>query len=425
MLRTHGTHLNSFLVESPTLMPQESACESGDGVPWLTYEVKQLMNERDHFHNLALRTNNELHWSSYKRLRNVVTLKLRKEKQSYFNEQLRETKGDSQGTWKNLKQLLGNGSKSNGAAARTANEAKEKCNIFNRFFVSCAEDLRSTHRSSARSFFFKWLPQIDRPEKFKLRKITVSEVRNALKELKSKKATGVDGIPSRLIKDGSDALASPLSVIFNLTIQQNVIPAEWKKAKVTPLHKSGTKDDPRNYRPISVLPVVSKVLERLIHKQLASYFDDHNLLCKSQSGFRRMHSTETAVTYFADEILMNTDKGLVTGSVFIDLAKAFDTVDHDILLSKLEYYGVCDKTLSWFKNYFTGRKQFVHIDSQTSEELAVTSGVPQGSILGPLLFIVYINDLPRCVKHCSVNMYADDTVLYLAGPTVHNLIFLH
>ena len=121
------------------------------------------MNERDHFHNLALRTNNELHWSSYKCLRNVVTLKLRKEKQRYFNEQLRETKGDSRGTWKNLKQLLGRGSKSSGAAARTANEAKEKCNIFNRFFVSCAEDLRSTHRSRARSFF-KRLPQIDRPE---------------------------------------------------------------------------------------------------------------------------------------------------------------------------------------------------------------------------------------------------------------------
>lgn len=151
-----------------------------------------------------------------------------------------------------------------GAAACTANEAKDKCNIFNHFLVSCVEDLRSTHLSSARSFF-KWLPQIDRPEKFKLRKITVSEVRKALKELKLSKATGVDGIPSRLLKDGADALASPLSVTFNLTIQQNVIRAEWKKAKVTPLHKSGTKDDPRNYRPISVLPVVSKVPDRLIH----------------------------------------------------------------------------------------------------------------------------------------------------------------
>ena len=159
-----------------------------------------------------------------------MTLKLRKEKQRYFNEQLRETKGDSHRTWKILKQLLGNAAKSSGAAGRTANEAKDKSNIFNCFFVSCAEDLRSTHRSSARSFF-KWLPQIDRPEKFKLQKITVSEVCKTLKELKSKKATGVDGIPSHLLKNGSDTLASPLSVIFNLTIQQNVIPAEWKKRR--------------------------------------------------------------------------------------------------------------------------------------------------------------------------------------------------
>ena len=140
------------------------------------------------------------------------------------------TKGYSRGTCKNRKQLPGNGSKSSGAAARTANDSKDKCNIFNRFFVSCAEDLRSTHRSSARSFF-KWLPEIDRPEKFKLRKITVSEVRKALKELKSKKATGVDGIPSRLFKDGSDALASQLSVIFNLTIQQNFGPLNGKKQR--------------------------------------------------------------------------------------------------------------------------------------------------------------------------------------------------
>ena len=154
-----------------------------------------------------------------------------------------------------------------------------------------------------------------------------------------------------------------------------------------------------------------------------AFFVRFSLECWEACAPLRFSSTETAVTYFADEILMNMDKGLVTGSVLIDLAKAFDTADHDILLSKLEYYGVCDESLPWFKNYFTGRKQFVHIDSQSSEELAITSGVPQGSILGPVLFIVYINDLPCCVRHCSVNMYADDTVLYLAGPTVDNLIY--
>ena len=334
----------------------------GQRVPWLTREVKQLMKERDYFHKLALKTNNESHWSSFKRQRNVVTLKLRKEKQRYFRDQFQVTKEDPRGTWKNLKQLLG-GSKSTGPVTCSANEVKDKCNISNRYFVSCAENLRSANRSNGQSFY-KWLPQLGHSNHFKLRAVTFSEVRKMLKELKPRKATGIDGIPSRLLKDGADALASPLSAIFNLSIQQNVIPAEWKKAKVTPLHKSGAKDNPQNYRPISVLPVVSKVLERLIHKQLASYFDEHGLLCISQSGFRRKHSTETAVTYFADEILMNMDKGEVTGCVFIDLAKAFDTVDHDILISKLKNYGVCDESLQWFENYISGRKQLVCIDSQ-------------------------------------------------------------
>ena len=144
-----------------------------------------------------------------------------------------------------------------------------------------------------------------------------------------------------------------------------MIPAEWKKAKVTLLHKSSAKDNPQYYRPISVLPVACKAIERLINKQLASCFDESGLLCMSQSCFRRKHLTETTVTYFADEILMNMGKGEVTGSVFIDLAKAlfFYTVDHKILITKLKYYGVCDESLPWFKNYFSRRKQLVCIDS--------------------------------------------------------------
>ena len=209
-------------------------------------------------------------------------------------------------------------------------------------------------------------------------------------------------------------MAYPLTVLFNLSVQQCKIPGEWKKAKVTPLYKSGAKSDPKNFRPISVLPVVSKVYERLIHNQLASYFDENNLLCRFQSGFRKKHSTETAVTYFADQILMGMDKGLVTGAVFIDLAKAFDTIDHDVLIHKLKHYGVSDDSLLWFKDYFCARKQFVAIDSHRSEELDIACGVPQGSILGPLLFIIYINDLSSCMRNCSVSMYADDTAIYFA-----------
>ena len=221
-----------------------------------------------------------------------------------------------------------------------------------------------------------------------IKEFTSSEVKGALKELKANKATGLDEIPGRLLKDGAEEIATPLTNLFNKTIQQNKILLDWKKAKVTPLFKSGNRDDPGNYRPISVLLGLSKTLERLIQRQLTTYLNEHNILCKYQSGFRKKHSTETSATFFADEILMNMDAGLVTGAVFVDLSKAFDTVDHDILLKKLEHYGVCGNSLLWFQDYLSNRTQLVNNENQLSEELQIKSGVPQGSILGPILFVL-------------------------------------
>ena len=134
-----------------------------------------------------------------------------------------------------------------------------------------------------------------------------------------------------------------------------------------------------------------------------------------------MHSTATAVTHFTDNILTNIDKGLITGTVFIDFSKAFDTVEHDILLNKLEHYGVCSQSLRWFKDYLHERKQTVSIDTERSDELDIVTGVPQGSILGQLLFIIYINDMPNCIENCSVNLYADDTVIYYSGVSIEDI----
>ena len=209
----------------------------------------------------------------------------------------------------------GKGTGCTGASSATT-DLKVKCDMFNRFFVSCATNLRSICSTTVHAFK-KWLPQTNNSEIFTFQQFTDLEVRTALRELIANKATGVYGISSRLLKDGADVLAYPLTFLFNLSVQQCKIPGEWKKAKVMPLYKSGAKSDPKNFRPISVLPVVSKVYERLVHNQLASYFDENNLLCTFQSGFRKKHSTETAVTYFADQILMGMDKGLVVGAVFI------------------------------------------------------------------------------------------------------------
>ncbi|CAB4039453.1 Hypothetical predicted protein, partial [Paramuricea clavata] len=358
-----NTFKNLFNDVADSHAPQIHVRTRGEKVPWLTTEIRKLMKERDNLHKLALKTNSELYWSSFKRMCNAVTLKLRREKKHYYNNQFQENESNPKGTWKNLKRLLGKCGKGTGCTGTDSatTDLKVKCNMFNRFFVSCATNLRSICSTTGHAFK-KWLPQMEHSESFTFQQFTDSEVRTALRELKVKKAT----------------------------VQQCKIPGEWKKAKVTPLYKNSAKSDPKNFRPISVLP----------------------------SGFRKKHSTETAVTHFADQILMGMDKGLVTGAVFIDLAEAFDTIDHDVLIHKLKHYGVSNESLLWFKDYLCAGKQFVTIDSHRSEELDIACGVPQGSIIGPLLFIIYINDLLFCMRSCSVSMYADDTAIYFAASTV-------
>ena len=172
-----------------------------------------------------------------------------------------------------------------------------------------------------------------------------------------------------------------------------IIPQEWKEAKVTPIFKSGEKDDVNNYHPISLLPLISKIMERTVQVQLVSFLTENNVLSEHQSGFRKRHSTQTAVTYLTD----------------------FDLVDHKCLLHKLEHYGVRGPSYNWFLNYLCTRSQRVKFGKELSSSLPLDYGVPQGSLLGPLLFVLYINDLPQCLLRSNIGMYADDTVIYTTG----------
>ena len=173
----------------------------------------------------------------------------------------------------------------------------------------------------------------------------------------------LDGTPARLLKDAAPEVSESITYIINLTISASRIPSEWKPAKVTPIYKSGDKSDPNNYRPISVLLLISKVMERAIQSQLVAFLIRQNLLSINQSGFRKKHPTETAAVYFVDHILQQMDRQMMFGSIFIDLRKALDLVDHQCLFHKLEQYGIREKSLTWFKNYLTTRFQSLAMGS--------------------------------------------------------------
>ena len=259
-------------------------------------------------------------------------------------------------------------------------------NTFNSFFANIAAKVKGpvTHsnHSKLKDFCDSRLPD---NIKFNISNIEKDKVLKYLSIMDSCKATGTDNIGPRLLKFAAPYIADDISYICNHSINSATFPRKWKEAKVSPLHKNGPHDDVNNYLPISILPVLSKVLEKHVHDCLSAYLKEYNLLHKTQSGFRSQHSCETALVQMIDTWLNAMDNGKMI-VVLVDFKKAFDLVDHQILLSKLKLYGIDREALNWFSTYLAHRRQQVSINDNKSDFETVTFGVPQGSILGPLCF---------------------------------------
>ena len=256
---------------------------------------------------------------------------------------------------------------------------------------------------------------IDIPE------INTAEIISVISSL-SNSAAGYDEIPASIMKQLIVYYVQPLTLLINKSIAQGKFPDELKLAKVLPIYKNEDEQMIQNYRPISVLPFFSKIFEKIISIYITDFIEENGLLYSNQFGFRKSHGTNHAIISLVEKVSKALDTGKFVIGIFLDLRKAFDTVNHDILIKKLESYGIRGNILNWLKSYLNNRTQYVHYNGYDSDKKTVTHGVPQGSILGPLLFILYINDFSRSSGLLFSILFADDTSVFIEGTNYDKVI---
>lgn len=373
--------------------------------PWLTENIKLMMNLRDHALSRYKNSKNPEHYNYYKILRNNTTKAIENEKKAYLNHRIRT--GKSKTLWKDLDNLNVHSSKKKNIdiPAYLSN-----VNEINNFFIDSAKNIPCGNLNETKSFYTDH-SFINFEQKFSFSLVSNDEVFEIIRSLSSN-AVGYDKINLSMITYCCPYIIPFITHIINTCILENYFPNLWKTSVVIPLPKVSQPNELKHLRPISILPPLSKVLERILSNQLKNHLTIYDILPSTQSGFRKNYSCSTALSHITDDILTASDQNELTVLILLDYSKAFDCINHEVLLSILSYIGLGQNALHLLNNYLTNRKQIVMLNNDVSQEGLLDRGVPQGSILGPLLFSIYTSQLHTKLKTCKVHCYADDTQLY-------------
>ena len=390
--------------------------------PWVTHEIIRSIRYKDKLYKKFKSTptdsqyynRNKINFTTYSR---ILKKMIREAKHTYYQNYFSRFRNDISKTWSKINEIIGNRKNKvernqtffhNNTLITDEHIISEK---FNHFFCNIAENIEQ-HDAHVRDDgeFRRYL---DEPNirNFQFLEIGQNEVLETVKDLGSKTSSGHDQLSTSLLKKIIGYIYKELTIIINQMIKSSIFPDDLKVAKIIPIYK---KDNPElftNYRPIALLPAISKIFEKILSKQIHKHFNNNSLFINSQYGYRPQHSTQLAALELATRISEQLEAKKTPFNVYIDLSKAFDMLDHSILLEKLKFYGFHQNAIQLCRSYLQNRKQYVDYNGKTSTLLNMRKGVPQGSILGPLFFIIFVNDLPKASNTFHSIMYADDTTL--------------